>query len=361
MEQYFMILKDIPTVEQISKLLPKIFPEGTENRNYVTREMCAKTIFVMLYTNSIEGNENKVRPDQITKMTDEQSLCLTLEERNQWYKDSLSRGKSLDLTNRWYAANTREPIRDETIRLGLLNLGAVKERKDLATTSSKPRYYLQKEFALLFIDIGNYNAIDNWREKFLSKAALARIKINTQRKISVSENHDILVSFPNGESRKMAPGPSSVLSKNVIETFATRFLEQPALIFLSESGNKVVSQDNELAISLGLKIEADRNLPDIIMADVGSDKAALIFIEVVATDGPINRNRKEALMKLVEEADFDKKRVLFLTAFQDRSSSVFKRLAPDIAWGSLVWFASEPDNILIYGDSNKYSVHNFVN
>lgn len=356
-----MILKELPTVEQISNILPKIFTEGTENRNYVIREMSAKTIFVMLYTNSIEGNENKIRPDQITKMTDAQALLTSIEERNQWYKDSLSRGKLKDLPNRWYAANTREPIRDETIRFGLLNLGAVKERKDLPTTSSKPRYYLQKEFAELFKKEKSLFAIDEWREQFLSKEALARIKINAQRKISVAENHDILVTFPNGESRKMAPGPSSILSKNVIEQFSKTFLKQPALIFLSESGNKVVSQDNELALSLGLEIEADRNLPDIIMADVSSDKAVLIFIEVVATDGPITRNRKEALLKLVENANFDSNKVLFLTVFQDRSSSVFKKLAPEIAWGSLVWFASEPDNILMYGSSKEYTIDDLLN
>lgn len=356
-----MILKEIPSVEQISRLLPDIFPEGTENRNYVIREMSAKTIFVMLYTNSIEGNENRIRPDQITKMTDEQASLTTLEERNQWYQDSLTRGKLKDIPNRWYAANTREPIRDETIRFGLLSLGAVKERKDLPTTSSKPRYYLQKEFAELFRKNKSFFAIDEWREQFLSKAALARIKINAQRKISLAENHDTLVVFPNGESRKMAPGPSSILSKNVIEVFSKNFLKQPALIFLSESGNKVVSQDNDLAKSLGLKIQVDRHLPDIIMADVGDNEAVLIFIEVVATDGPITRKRKEALLKLVENANFDTKQVLFLSVFQDRSSSVFKRLASEIAWGSLVWFASEPDNILVYGSSKEYTIDDFLN
>lgn len=47
------------------------------------------------------------------------------------------------------------------------------------------------------------------------------------------------------------------------------------------------------------------------MADV-SDDAILIIIEVVvAADGLITCTRKEALLKLVENAEFDIKRVIF--------------------------------------------------
>lgn len=46
------------------------------------------------------------------------------------------------------------------------------------------------------------------------------------------------------------------------------------------------------------------------MADV-SDDAILIIIEVVVADGLITCTRKEALLKLVENAEFDIKRVIF--------------------------------------------------
>jgi hypothetical protein len=348
------------TVEDIKTKLPIIFPEGIENRNYVIREMAAKTIFVMLYVNAIEGQGNRVRPDQITKMTDEQSQKTSVEDRRLWYKKSLSPGKMKNIANRWYAVNTREPIRDETLRLGLVSIGAVLERTDLPTTSSKPRYYLKKEFAELFINNVGIYEIETWREIFFSPETLARVRINAHQRTFVAENHTILVRFPNGETRKMSPGPSSVLSKAVIESFAKKFLKKPALIFLSESGNKVVSQDNDLALSIGLEIQADKNLPDIIMADIGNNRTILVFIEVVASDGPINRVRKEALTNLIEKAGFGLNNVLFITAFQDRSSSVFKRLAPDIAWGSLVWFASEPDHILVYSDNGEYSVEDLL-
>ncbi len=48
----------------------------------------------------------------------------------------------------------------------------------------------------------------------------------------------ILVSLPNGETRMMSAGSSTVISKAVIENFAARFLKSPGVVFLNESGNK---------------------------------------------------------------------------------------------------------------------------
>jgi hypothetical protein len=46
--------------------------------------------------------------------------------------------------------NTRESIRDDTIRTGLAANGVVVEREGLATTSPEPRYALRTNFAALF-------------------------------------------------------------------------------------------------------------------------------------------------------------------------------------------------------------------
>nr|WP_246801062.1 BsuBI/PstI family type II restriction endonuclease [Mesorhizobium amorphae] len=61
----------------------------------------------------------------------------------------------------------------------------------------------------------------------------------------------------------MKPGPSSEITKAVIEVFAPRFMEEPAILFVSESGNKVVSRDDDLAKSIGLTIKADKDFPTL--------------------------------------------------------------------------------------------------
>lgn len=140
----------VPDLSVIQSRLPFIFPEGTEHRSFLIRDMAAKTIFVMFYTGAVEGRGVWIRPNQVTKMTDEQAAIREDAARLNWTNDSLAPGSMKDIPNRWYAVDTREPIRDETLRLGLVMLGAVVERQGLPTTSSKPRYALNVDFARLF-------------------------------------------------------------------------------------------------------------------------------------------------------------------------------------------------------------------
>ena len=69
---------------------------------------------------------------------------------------------------------------------------------------------------------------------------------------------------------------------------------------LSESGNKVVTRDDGIAASIGLKVEADKNLPDLILADLGPADPPIVFVEVVATDAPISQRRQDALYVLTD-------------------------------------------------------------
>jgi hypothetical protein len=348
-------LPPIPSLELIVKRLPLIFPEGTEHRNYCIREMAAKTIYVMFYIGAIEGLDRWLRPSQVTDMSDSQAAVTDDLSRQEWTDISLSNNKQRP-TNAWYAANSREPIRDETIRLGLIPCRAVIERQGLPTTSSKPKYALDAEFAKLFGHAPETldSAINNWQEKHLSKAAMARLQL--MKHGAAAAKDAVGVTFPNGEKRSLVVGPSSVIAKAVIEVFANRFLKQPAVLWLSESGNKVVARDEALATALGLRIDPSKALPDIILVDLGStedgSEMLVVFIEVVATDGPINRERKTVLRTLAIEAGFDERHLAFLTAYLDRSGAPFKKNVSDLAWGSYVWCASEPEYIIELSDGS---------
>ena len=146
-----------------------------------------------------------------------------------------------------------------------------------------------------------------------------------------------------------------MITKAVIEEFAKRYLHSPAVLWLSESGNKVISRDSELAKEIGIHIEADRNLPDIILVDTGIPEPLLVFVEAVATDGPINQMRKQALLEIAAKGGFNAKQVAFLTAFADRSASAFRKASSELAWGSFVWFASEPAHVVVLRDGQRKS------
>ncbi|MBV6796057.1 restriction endonuclease [Xanthomonas euvesicatoria pv. euvesicatoria] len=334
----------------IHQRLPLIFQEGTPNRNYCIREMAASAVFVMLYIGAVEGTDRWLAPKHVMRMTVEQALLSDDAVREAYGFGAMKPGFRV-AGQRWYEENSREPLRDETLRQGFITNNAVVERAGLPTTSGHPRYALKTDFAALFDPAlaGDDLAasITAWQEAHLSASAMARVAL--VRRGAVTTGEDVIVTFPNRETRRMAPGPSSVISKGVIEEFAARFLTQPAVLWVSESGAKVVARDDELAKSLNLKITADRNLPDIILVDLGGGGAPgflLVFIEVVATDGPITMQRQEAFMQIAADAGFKPDTVAFVTAYLDRSNAAFKKTIAELAWRSFAWFASEPEHII---------------
>jgi hypothetical protein len=344
------------TRELIHERLPDIFPEGTPNRNYCIREMAASTIFTMLYVGAIEDNDAFIGPVHVYRMTIEQSALADDDSRIAYSTNAIAKGFQPD-GKRWYADNTREPIRDETLKEGLVQVGAVITKTGLATTSSKPRYALQEEFAKLFDPelVGEElnQAIETWRTQNLSAAARARLML-AARTANVTDGR-VLVTFPNGEARNLTAGPSSVISKAVVEDFAQRFLKLPAVLWLSTSDAKVTYMDNAIARTIGLTIQADKNLPDIILVDLGtsSGEPLLVFIEVVATDGPVSERRKAAIFELTDQAGFDRKHITFVTAYRDRQSQAFRKTVSELAWGSFAWFMSEPDKLVFLSDDER--------
>jgi len=342
-----MSLPPLPTWEIVQERLPLIFPEGTPERGYLTRDLAASTVFVALYIGAIRGGETYLGPKHVYRMSDEQAAMTAAAEREAYAVEVMKPGGRAPGTQ-WYADTSREPIRDETLREGLVVVGAASERPDLATTSSKPRYALQAAFAALFdpalTGTALTTAIEAWQKAYLNKGALARIAL--MRGGATAGGTEVAVTFPNGETRRMKPGLSSIITKAVVEVFAPTFLAKPAVLFLSESGNKVVSRDDALAKAIGLHIQADKNLPDTVLVDLGPTHPKLVFIEVVATDGPISARRMQALQAIADAAGFPAEHIAYVTAYQDRSGAPFKKTVDALAWGSYAWFVSEPEGLI---------------
>lgn len=336
--------------ELVAERLLLIFPEGTPNRTYCTRELAASTVFTMLYIGAIEDSSARLGPVHVYRMTDLQAAKASDEERFS-YRSDLRKKSFVVPGKRWYADNTREPIRDETLREGLVAVGAVTEDKDVPTTSGKPRYALKSDLAALFDpdlqDESLKAAILKWQEEHLNKGALARVSL---MRLGAIDKEGVKVHFPNGETRTLSYGPSSLISRSVIEVFAQQFLERPAVLWLSESSNKVAMQDLRMASTIGLDIEAQKNLPDLILVDLGPSDPLIVFVEVVATDGAITARRQDALFQLTDKGGFKRSQVAFVTAYADRESPGFKKTSTGLAWGSFAWFMSEPDKIFMLLD-----------
>ncbi len=343
-------LPDILPLSKVEERLQLVLPEGTPNRNVCIRETASKTIFTMLYIGAIEGNWMSFGPKHVYRMTDEQALKLSESERS-IFIENFNKKRNIIPGIRWYEDNSREAIRDETLKEGLIQLGLVIVDKSIPTTSSKPRYALKKSFAKLFtteISDENFEKIlPAWQQENLSRDVLARITLLMGGANALSEK--VLITLPNQETRLLQPGPSSQICKAVIEVFAPMFLISPCLLWLSESGNKIVKRDDELANRLGLNIDISKHLPDIILVDLGdeSNKLMITFIEAVATDGAITPARMEAFYALTDAAGYSRSQISFVTAYKDRENPGFKKTISQLAWNSFAWFVSEPDNIFI--------------
>ena len=165
--------------EVIAERLPLVFPEGTENRNYCVRELAANTVFAAIYIGAVEGTERFFGPVHVYRMTAEQAVRTDEDAREEYNASRLAK-KPVE-GSRWYADNTREPIRDETLRDGLVSIGAVTKRQDLATTAGVPIYALKRDFAALFDPALEGDdleqAIADFQAKHLSKSARTRLAI----------------------------------------------------------------------------------------------------------------------------------------------------------------------------------------
>ncbi|MFA5516920.1 MAG: hypothetical protein WDA20_11600 [Desulfuromonadales bacterium] len=63
----------LPDIAEIQRRLEFVFPEGTADRGYVTRDTAAKTVFVMLYIDAIENRGVWLAPKHIYRFTQQQT------------------------------------------------------------------------------------------------------------------------------------------------------------------------------------------------------------------------------------------------------------------------------------------------
>lgn len=348
-----MTLPPLLSPVAIRDRLVVIFPEGMPDRSYLVREMTARTVFTALYLGAVEDNDRWLAPRHVVRMGDDQAAQQDDAARNDYYA-AMTRTSAPNPSNRWYAENSREPLRDEVIRQGLVPVNAIIERAGLATTSSHGRYALSKAFTALFDptldDDAFAAAAASWRTRFLSPAALARAALV---RTSASTAHgNTTVHCPGGQSVILPPGPSPMITKAVIEVFAPRFLGNPRVAWISDSASKQPFKDAPLASALQITLDAATLLPDVVLVDLDPpgrpDEVLIVFVEVVASDGPITEQRKTALLDLVAASPraYTARDVAFVTAYRDRGGDPARRTMAALAWQSFAWFVSEPERLI---------------
>lgn len=349
----------VPWQEMRARLLV-IFPEGTPDRGLLIRDMTARTVFTALYIGAVAGSGAWLAPRHVLRMSDAQAARQDDDSRRA-YLDIMSKAKAPSPAGRWYAENTREPLRDEVIRQGLVPFNAMVEREGVPTTSPAGRYALRAEFAALFRPGLTGAQLDAeaaaWRRAHLSAAALARAALVRAGASTAGAN--ITVQCPGGPSIVLPPGPSPTITKAVIEVFAPGFLGNPRVAWVSDSASKRPFRDAPLETALGIPLDSADLLPDVVLVDLDPPgrrgEVLLVFVEVVASDGPVTDQRRNALLDLIAASPrrYRPEHAAFVTAYMDRGGDPARRTMSRLAWRSFAWFVSEPDKLVQLHDGSS--------
>lgn len=249
-----------------------------------------------------------------------------------------------------YADGSRETLRDETFPKWL-DAGALRVRPGIKTTSNQPRWASTASFADLFDPALTGDrlvaAVDAWRDAHMSPGGRLKALTAQQR---AQRTHAVVVTLPDGETRSLEPGEASVILKGVIEIWANQRLRDGVVLTISEPGDKIYTADREVLRHLAVAIDSMTLLPDAVLVDIGVDPPRFWIVEVVASDGPIDEDRKRALLRWAVSQRIPAGHCRFLTAFGSRNSVPARRRLKDLAVGTYAWYVDEPTCELAWYD-----------
>lgn len=80
----------------------------------------------------------------------------------------------------------------------------------------------------------------------------------------------------------------------------------------------------------------------------------LVLMECVATAGAMTRERVGALGSRLAKSGLGQVEAAFGTVFSDRADAAFRRFAGELAWGSFIWFASKPANLIVLLEGGRF-------
>ncbi|MGW3723198.1 BsuBI/PstI family type II restriction endonuclease [Streptomyces sp. NPDC005133] len=350
----------LATKEAYQQRLELILPQTLTGVTYTANPAAAATVFTAMYVGAID-NVHPIRPTTITWMSNAVADHRDDTHRKAYYAAAISSAgekavrelcaaAGYNRGDSWYANNSREPVRDESIK-ALKENGAILVLTDVPTTSARPRYTLEPGFAaLLAPELTGEElaaAIVQWQGSHLTPTGRRRASLLSDPSRSTDS---ITVNLPGGGTRTLHPGASSRILKGVVEQFAVTRLQLPNVIFISQSGEKVNLLDGQGLSDMGLQVDQALLLPDCIIADLAADRDDIWFIEVVATDGPITEKRKQDLLAWATSQNHPAERCQFLTAFESRTASAAKKSLPQLASGSHAWFSNEADGLLTWDE-----------
>lgn len=236
------------------------------------------------------------------------------------------------------AENTRESYRKLSLR-PLCDEGLV-VRHQLSTNDPKTFYRLHPEMLRLLTSPAPLE------RRWLAQELATRLSQGETWK-QQRRRAEIPVEVGQSQPYFLSPGAHSRLAAEVVQVYAPAFFKAPKVVYLGDTRNKGGYQNRDLMRELNLPLQVTASLPDVIM--LSEPERCLLVAEVVASSGPISEARLVQLEQLVQQSSELGYHLRYMTAFPSRR--VFRRFVEEIAWGTEVWIASEPQQVVTFGSS----------
>lgn len=246
-----------------------------------------------------------------------------------------------------YAPNTRETIRRQTMHQ-FVDAGIVLYNPDkpLRPVNSPAAVYQIEPLALeLLRSFGSTAWQDNLRAYLATNRTLAARYANER------QQNQIPVKVALGKVITLSPGEHSELIREIIQSFAARFVPGAVLIYAGDTGEKWGYFEKPLLAQLGVEVEAHGKMPDVVLHY--PDRNWLLLVESVTSHGPVDGKRHAELAKLFAGSNAG---LVYVTAFPNRS--VMSRYLGEIAWETEVWVADAPSHLIHFNGERFLGPHN---
>ena len=234
-----------------------------------------------------------------------------------------------------YAPNSRETIRRFTIhqfiQAGIVILNPDNPKRPI----NSPKTVYEVNPGILEL-IKSFET-DDWSEKlkiYLSQNETLVDKYSLRREFEL-----IPVKISANDSIKLSSGKHSELIRDIVESFAPRFVPGAEVLYLGDTGTKMGVFQEKRFQKLGLQFDAHGKFPDVVL--YYPKKKWLLLLEAVTSHGPINPKRYNELSKLFKT---DKAGLVYITTFPDKKT--FTKYIAEISWETEVWISDNPDHMI---------------
>lgn len=240
-----------------------------------------------------------------------------------------------DYYGRAYAPNTRETIRRQTMHQFVDAGLAVYNPDNPSRPVNSPAAVYQIEPSAL--DLLRGFGTEEWQRNLTDYLATRPTLV--ARYAREREQNLIPVQIAPGKVMKLSPGEHSELIREIIESFAARFVPGAVLIYAGDTREKWGYFEKSLLSKLGVEVEAHGKMPDVVL--YYPDRNWLLLVESVTSHGPVDGKRHAELARLFLGV---KAGLVYVTAFPNRS--IMSSYLCEIAWETEVWVADAPSHLI---------------